>query len=207
MQHAKGIFGPWPQGSSQAENHQEQLQQLLQGPVPAPDCSCLFLLPVPQHHRMAEVGRPPLQTTCSNPCSSRATQSRLPRTTSRWFLKISMEGKYKNFLGSLCQRSITHTVKKCFLMFRWNLLCSGLCPSPLVHSDIVSCPALSCYLCFIHLPLSPACSPPAPGEGQALVMIMRGCYWHRLCPAALCLLANMGKVAVKGKELTAVRLA
>lgn len=57
MQHAKGIFGLWPQGSSQAENHQEQLQQLLQGPVPAPDCSCLFLLPVPRHHRVAKAGR------------------------------------------------------------------------------------------------------------------------------------------------------
>ena len=50
----------------------------------------------------------------------------------RWLLKIFKEETPTASLGNLCQCSITHTVRTCFLMARWNLLCSGLCPLPLV---------------------------------------------------------------------------
>lgn len=35
-------------------------------------------------------------------------------------------------LDNLFQCSITHTVMMCFLVFRWHLLCSSLCPWPLI---------------------------------------------------------------------------
>jgi len=66
------------------------------------------------------------------PCSSRTTYSQLPRTVSRWLLNISKEGDSTASLGNLCQCSVT--AKKCFLMFRGNLLCLSLCPLPLVLS-------------------------------------------------------------------------
>ena len=44
------------------------------------------------------------------------------------------DGDYTTSLGSLCQCSVTFPVKKCFLMFRGNLLCFSLCPLPLVLS-------------------------------------------------------------------------
>jgi len=35
-------------------------------------------------------------------------------------------------LGNLCQCLVTLTMKKCFLVFRWNCLYISLCPLPLV---------------------------------------------------------------------------
>jgi len=47
---------------------------------------------------------------------------------------ISKDGDPTTSLGKLPQCSVTLTVKKCFLMFRGNLLCFSLCPLPLVLS-------------------------------------------------------------------------
>lgn len=47
-------------------------------------------------------------------------------------LSISKEGDPTISLGNLCQCS--HTAQKCCLIFRGNLLCSSLCPLPLVLS-------------------------------------------------------------------------
>lgn len=66
------------------------------------------------------------------PCSSRATQSQLPSAVSKRLLSMSKVGDSTTSLGTLCQSSVTLTGKKCFLMCRGNLLCSGLCPWPLV---------------------------------------------------------------------------
>ena len=52
---------------------------------------------------------------------SRATQSRVPRPTSRQLLETSRE-ETPQPLGNLCQCSITCTVQKCCLLFRGNLL-------------------------------------------------------------------------------------
>lgn len=71
-------------------------------------------------------------------------------------------------LGNLCHWVI-HTVKECFLMFRWNLLCFSLCPSPLAQSEFISWPASSWSLSFMLLLLNHAHSPSAPEEGQALM--------------------------------------
>ena len=46
------------------------------------------------------------------PCSSRNTQSRVPRATSRQLWKISKE-EASQLLGSLCQCSITCTAQQC----------------------------------------------------------------------------------------------
>ena len=58
--------------------------------------------------------------------------NRLYRKTSREVLSISREGDSTTSLGSLFQCSAIHEVKKFFLIFRWNLLCSSLCPLPLI---------------------------------------------------------------------------
>lgn len=65
-------------------------------------------------------------------CTNGNTQSRLPRTTFRQLLKMSKEGDCTMYLGKLCQCSITCMAQKCFLVFRWNLLYSTLCPLSLV---------------------------------------------------------------------------
>ena len=65
------------------------------------------------------------------PCSCRDTWSRLLRTMFRQLLNISKDGDRTTSLGNLCQSSITLTVKRGFLMFRWSLLCFNLCPLPL----------------------------------------------------------------------------
>lgn len=58
-------------------------------------------------------------------------QNKLPRATPRWLLKISKQGESTTSLGNLFSCSVTSTVKY-FLMFRWNFLCSSLCPFSLV---------------------------------------------------------------------------
>lgn len=54
-------------------------------------------------------------------------KTHLPKTMSRRLLHISKDEDSKTFLSNLCQCSVTITVKKYFLMFTWNLLCSSLC--------------------------------------------------------------------------------
>lgn len=56
----------------------------------------------------------------------------LSKTTLRTLLKTSKKGDSAVGLGNLCQCSFTHTVKKCFLTFRWNTLYFSLQPLPLV---------------------------------------------------------------------------
>lgn len=54
--------------------------------------------------------------------SSRVTYSWLPQTVSRQLLNSSKDEDPSASLGTPCLYSVTLTVKKCFLMFRWNLL-------------------------------------------------------------------------------------
>lgn len=54
--------------------------------------------------------------------------------TSRLVLNVSRVGDPTTLLGSLFQYSVTLTIKKFFLIFMWNLLCSSLHPLPLVLS-------------------------------------------------------------------------
>ena len=70
------------------------------------DCPTSF-----QNPRMAEAGRA-LGIPQAHPISSRATQSKMHRTTARWLLEISME-ETPQPLGSLCQCFVTHTTQKC----------------------------------------------------------------------------------------------
>ena len=87
-----------------------------------------------QNHRTVEVGRDLWRKSYPKPW---ATQSLFPRTMSRWFLNISKDWGSTASLGNLCGYLVPFmwvcgTVKKCFLMFRGNLLCFSLCPLPLI---------------------------------------------------------------------------
>lgn len=59
-----------------------------------------------------------------------------------------MDGDPTTFLVNLCQCFVTLTIKKCFLVFRWNFMCFSLFPLPL------SCPWA--ILRSIWLPLQPS---------------------------------------------------
>lgn len=80
---------------------------------------------------------------------SRAMQSWLLRTVSRWLFNTSKKGNCTTSLGNLCQFLVTHTVK-CFLMFGWILLCSNLCP--LSRILILGTTEQSVVLLSLHLP-------------------------------------------------------
>lgn len=84
-------------------------------------------------HRMVEIGRNFWRSSSPNPCSIRNTQSRFSRSMSKQFLRTSKEISTAS-LGNSWQSPTqvnTYTVKICFLMFRWKLLCFTLCPLPL----------------------------------------------------------------------------
>ena len=68
------------------------------------------------------------------PCSSRATQPQLPRTVSRQLLNTPNDRDPRTPLGNLLQYFVNLRVKKCFVMFRGNLLCFSLFLLPLVLS-------------------------------------------------------------------------
>lgn len=70
------------------------------------------------------------------PYSSKVTYNRLPGTTSRRLLNFNNDEASTSPLGKLCGGSITVTVKKCFLMSRWNLLC--LICAQIFHSCVFS---------------------------------------------------------------------
>ena len=67
-------------------------------------------------------------------CWSRYTYIRSHRNMFRLVLSVSRVGDPTTLLGSLFQYSVTLTIKKFFLIFMWNLLCSSLHPLPLVLS-------------------------------------------------------------------------
>lgn len=61
-----------------------------------------------------------------------------------WFLNISIEGNSTNSLGNLFQCTVTHTVKKFCLIFRWNFWTSvsAFCSAPW-HQWAEPCSVLS----------------------------------------------------------------
>lgn len=80
---------------------------------------------VGRNHRTTEWLRPEGATggLVQPHCSSRVTYSTLLRIVSRWLFNISREeGDPTTSLGNLFQCSVTPTVKKFFLLFRWNFV-------------------------------------------------------------------------------------
>ncbi|PKU40464.1 hypothetical protein llap_9225 [Limosa lapponica baueri] len=67
-------------------------------------------------------------------------------TLSRWLLNTSKNGDSTTSLGNLCQYLVTLTVKKCFPVFRRNLLCFRFCPSSLVTPEKSWAPTSNCIL-------------------------------------------------------------
>lgn len=76
---------------------------------------------------MVEVGRHPWRTSGAIPCSSRTTQSRVPRPISGNFCSFPRR-EASHVLAILCQRSII--IKKMLPNVQRNPLCSSLCPLP-----------------------------------------------------------------------------
>lgn len=72
-----------------------------------------------------------LEATCSEPCPSRATQSRLSRTMPKWLLAFPKE-ETPQLSGQPEPGLLTGTAEKCCLLLRGGLLSSSLCLLPLV---------------------------------------------------------------------------
>lgn len=108
---------------------------------------------------MVKVRKDLLRSSRPNPSSSR-----LPRSLS-WFLSISKEEDSTTFLGNLFHCSVTGTVQKHFLMLRWNLLYSRLCPLLLVlGTDEKSLTVLRCILhCYLEKWVRTPWPPSSPG--------------------------------------------
>lgn len=79
-----------------------------------------------KNHRMTEVGRDLRGHLVQYPWSTRVTETQLQRTMTWWLFNISREGHSNTSLSNLWQFLVTLRMKKCFLMFRWNLPCFSL---------------------------------------------------------------------------------
>lgn len=73
-----------------------------------------------QNQRMSEFGRDLWRPSGPIPLLKQSHLDRLPRTMHRWCLNISRAGDSITSLCNLWQWSVILTVKKCFVMFRWN---------------------------------------------------------------------------------------
>lgn len=82
-------------------------------------------------HRLAEVVRDLWKSSCTNPCSRRATYSQLPKAMFGELLNISNNEDSTASAGSLCQCSVPLRIKS-FLIFKGSILCFGLCSLPLI---------------------------------------------------------------------------
>lgn len=76
-------------------------------------------------------GKGPLEATWSNPPAQAGT----PRAGCPGPCPDCSKKEDSTSLDSLWQSSVTCTVNKHFLMFRWNLLCFSLCPLPRPGTD------------------------------------------------------------------------
>lgn len=72
----------------------------------------------------------PLKTVWFKLLGQAGPHSWLSRTVFQQLLNFSKSGNYTLVLGILCQYAILLTVKKCFHVFKGNLLCLSLFPLP-----------------------------------------------------------------------------
>ena len=95
----------------------------------------------PQNHQITEwlklEGTSRLHLVQS-PYSEQVTKSTLPMTMFSWVLNISKSGDSTTSLGSLFQCLTTLTVKKVFLMFKFNFTYFSLCPLLLLLSLVTT---------------------------------------------------------------------
>jgi len=111
--HLPCLFARLAEGVFDSSSHAMNLQGKMS---PAPSCC------VPLAHRIIKWSglEGASASIWSNPCSSRDTQSRVPRTMSMQLLKISQE----SLQPPQETNAIAHQTQKCCLMVRENLLCS-----------------------------------------------------------------------------------
>lgn len=89
----------------------------------------------------------------AKPCPSKTTLSRMHRPTSRLLSQMPEEETPQALWTALCQCYIMLTAEKYFVEFRWNLLCSHLCPVP---PDLVLVTTKqSLTPSFLHPPFKP----------------------------------------------------
>lgn len=88
-------------------------------------------LDISQNHKTVEVGMDLWRLFSPNPCSSTATWTQLPGTTSRCLLKIVKGEESLTSLSNLCRCLITLTIKICFPMLDRAFWCFSLYLLPL----------------------------------------------------------------------------
>lgn len=87
-----------------------------------------------QSHRIVGSGRELWKSQSPTHLLKQLPYSGLHRKASWQVLNFSRKGNSTISLGSLFQCSVTIKIKKFFLAFMWNFLCSSLCSLPLVLS-------------------------------------------------------------------------
>lgn len=83
-----------------------------------------------QNHRVIQVGRNLFGLFGLILLLSRGCVEQVAQDYVQMVLEELQGGNLTTSPGSLFQCSVTIQMKKCFLMFRWNFLCSSLCLLP-----------------------------------------------------------------------------
>lgn len=81
---------------------------------------------------MAEIGKNLWRLSGIQSHLGSVTNSETPRTISRRLLSLSKDGDTTTYPGHAHNDSVILVFKRCFFIFRGILLCSSLCPLPLV---------------------------------------------------------------------------
>jgi len=77
-----------------------------------------------QNGRMVEAGRDLWRSSRPTPLLKQGHLELVAQEcVFRWLLSVSEDGYSTTSMGNLCQCSVTLTVRKCFSIFRWNVLC------------------------------------------------------------------------------------
>lgn len=105
-----------------------------------------------QFHRSTEWLR--LEETSGGRLVQPSAKAGTPSAMFRCFLKISKDRDCTASLGNMCQCLVIPTVKKCFLLFRGNFVCSSLCT---LHKEILAEKTKNQWTCTMYLPICQSC--------------------------------------------------
>ena len=88
---------------------------------------------ISQNHRIVGIGRDFLRSCSPSPQLKQGQLEQVSQDHVQLNFEYLHRWRYSS-MGSLFQCLPTFTVKKCFLVFRWNFMFFKLCPLPLVLS-------------------------------------------------------------------------